>query len=524
MIKSSIFTLEDFSGGLNTKTGTMQIGVNESPNCLNCHSNLFKSLQWRNGSQFLSPLALTDMTGRGMSVYPYWSGGILYERLMGFWNDKMYGMNNLDGSWFNIPFATAQADDMFDSTVYSTATQNFFITSNYLLTRLQVYNGTTVSNLNDSVLTGARFVIAWKGHLWATYTKENGTVFPYRLRRTDVRTYGKDATDWTAGVAGYDDIVTDDGDYTTGFAVLRGFLYVFKRKSIFRVSYLGGSPLVEIRQISSIGTEANKSIANITLLNGDEILTFLGTDNRIYIFNGYNAPQPISELISENNGVSAYSLPKLNKDRHRFAVGTDYDRRHWYVLFTTFGDGYGSNNGGYIIDYYTTPFSIFPFDGWDGSGATIATDSNGARNLYFQGYDGRARQADIGNSDCGVAINSFYETSKLRIDKAPVLKKTQQAQALFKAIGDYDVTFGYRTNFYAGYANTDINLAGSGFILGSSILGTNTLGGTESKICVVDIPKLFNFLQFCIKSNTTDPRINLYTIDLMATSEGIAKV
>lgn len=524
MIKSSIFTLEDFSGGLNTKTGTMQIGINESPNCLNCHSNLFKSLQWRNGSRFLNAAALTDTTGNGTYTYPYWSGSTLLERLIGFWNDKMYGMDNLNGSWFNIPFASAQANDEFDATVYSTSTQNFFLISNYQLTPLQSYNGTTVSNLDSSVLSGARHIISWKGHLWCTYTKESGVEYPYRLRRTDIRTYGSAAADWTGGVAGYDDVVTDDGDYTTGFAILRGFLYLFKRYSIFRVSYLGGSPLVEIRQISSIGTEAHKSISNITLLNGDEILTFLGTDNRIYIFNGYNAPQPISELISEDNNISNFSLPKVNKDRHRYAVGVDYDRRHWYLLFTTFGNSATTNNGGYIIDYYTTPFSIYPFDGWNASGAVVATDSTGSRNVYFQSYDGRMRQADYGNDDCGSSINSYYETSKMKVDKVPALKKTQQAQPLFKTTGDYYVTFGYRTNFNAGYVDTDISLLSTGFILGTSILGTDTLGGIDSKIAVVDIPRLFNFLQFRLRKNSTDPRINMYTIDLMATSEGIAKV
>lgn len=523
MIKSSILSLEDFSGGLNTKTGTMQIGVNESPNCLNCHSNLFKSLQWRNGSDYLNAVPIIDSDGNGTYVYPYWSANVLRERLIGFWNDKMYGMDNLDGSWFNIPFATAQASDEFDGTIYSTATQNFFITSNYQLTPLQVYNGTVVSNLNQSVLTAARHIISWKSHLWCTYTKESGVEYPYRLRRTDISTYGSAAADWTGGVAGYDDVVTGDGDYTTGFAILRGFLYLFKRYSIFRVSYLGGSPLVEIRQISSIGTEAHKSITNITLLNGDEILTFLGTDNRLYIFNGYNAPQPISELISEDNGISDYSMPKVNKDRHRFAVGVDYSSRHWYVFFTTFGNASTINNGGYIVDYYTTPFSIYPFDGWKGSGAVIATDSSGDRNLYFQGYDGRMRQADTGDDDCGDAINSFYETSKMKVDKVPALKKAQQAQPLFKTTGDYDISFGYRTNFNIGYVDNTINMNGSGFILGSSLLG-DELGSVGSKIGVVDIPRLFNFIQFRIKSNTTNPRMNMYTIDLMATSEGLAKV
>jgi hypothetical protein len=523
MIKSSIVTLEDFSGGLNTKAGNMQLQINESPNCLNCHSNLFKSLQWRQGSRYLNPTPLTDLNGNGMVLYPFWSSGTLKERLVSFWANKMYCMDDLNASFYNVPFATAQGNDEFDATIYSTATQNYLIIGNYLLTALQVYNGSTVSNLDQSVLTGSRNVISWKRHLWCAYNLEAGSTYPYRLRRTDIGTYGTAAADWTGGVAGYDDIVTNDGDYCTGFAILRGFLYLFKRYSIFRISYLGGSPLVEIRQISSIGTEAPKSITNITLLNGDEILTFLGTDNRIYIFNGYNAPQPISELISENNGYSAYSLPKVNKALHRKAVGLDYAKRHWYLLFLTFGDSALENNGGYIIDYYTTPFSIFPFDGWQASGACIVKDSLGSQNGYIQGYDGRARQIDYGDTDCGTAIDSYYETSKMKLDKLPALKKVQQAQIYIKRTGDYNIKFGYRTDFNVGYIEKDISLGPSGFILGTSLLGTGVLGGFDSKVDVMDIPRLLNFLQFRIHDMSTNPRINLYTIDLMATTEGIGK-
>lgn len=523
MIKSSVFTVEDFSGGLNTKTATMQIGVNESPNCLNCHSNLFKSLQWRQGSQFLNPTALTDLNGNGATLYPYWVSGVHKEQLVAFFDDKFYRMDDLNGSFTNVAFASTQANDSFSSTIYSVTTKNYLITANYQLSPLQVYDGNSIANLNTTVLTGARSVIAWKRHLWCAFTKESGIEYPYRVRRTDIGTYGANATDWTDGVSGYDDVVTNDGDYNIGYATLRGFLYLFKRYSIFRISYLGGQPLVEIRQVSSIGTESPQSIANVTLLNGDEILIFYGSDNRIYIFNGSNAPQPISELISEDNGFSLFSLPKLNKDRARRFVGVDYPRKHWYVLFTTFGNGATTNNGGYIIDYYTTPFSIFPFDGWHGSGAAIATDSNGARNLYFQGYDGRMRQANYGNDDCGSSINSYYETSRFRVDKVPVIKKAQQAQPLFKTTGNYYVDFGYRINFKAGYKITPISLASSGFILGSSILGTDTLGGVESTIGVIDIPRLFNFIQFSLSKNSTDPRINIYSIDMLATSEGLAK-
>lgn len=525
MIKSAVFTLEDFSGGLNTRAGTMQLEPNQSPNCLNVHSNLFKSLQVRRGSVAITPTAVSELTGRGLYVYPFWSSNVLNEYIMAFFGDKLYKITDLAGTITNVAHATAQTDSQFSATVYSTATQNFFIYTNQGLNRLQSYNGITdaVSNLNDSVLTASKYVVAWKRHLWCLYTKESGVEHQFRLRRTDIGTYGSNATDWTDGVSGYDDIVTEDGDFGTAFGILRGFLYVFKRNSIFRVSYLGGSPLVEIRQISSIGTEAFQSISNITLLNGDEILSFLGTDNRIYIFNGYNAPQPISELISEDNGISQFSLPKVNKDVSHRAVGANFDRRHWYVVFLPFGTSM-ENNGGYIIDYYTQPFSIFPFDGWKGSGATIFTDADGERNLYFQGYDGKTKQAYIGDSDEGAAINSYYETSRIKVDKSAIMKKTQQAQLLYRAIGNYDYSFGYRHNYNTSYKNTNINQQGSGFVLGTSVLGTGLLGGSDSRIDVVDIPRLFNFIQFLLMDNSTNPKMNLYQIELLADAEGLGKV
>ncbi len=79
MIKTSVATLDDFSGGLNTKAGTMQLEINQTPNCLNMHSNLFKSLQPRKGSVAVTPTAVTELAVRGQYVYPFWSGNVLYE-------------------------------------------------------------------------------------------------------------------------------------------------------------------------------------------------------------------------------------------------------------------------------------------------------------------------------------------------------------------------------------------------------------------------------------------------------------
>lgn len=525
MIRTSVFAIDDFAGGLNTKTGSMQLPPNYSPNCVNVHSNLYKSLQARNGMSKLNTTAQAETKGNGLFVFPYWSAGTLIELLIAFFDDKMYKMDSLDGTYDSVTLGTAQSNDEFESTVFSTTTQNYFIFGNASLNTLQVYTGSgATTNLNTGTMDSAKHMIAWKKHMWFGFTKESSTNYPYRLRRTDLNTYGSSASDFTAGVAGFDDVITNDGDYITGFALLRGFLYVFKRYSIFRVSYLGGSPLVEIRQISSIGTNSPRSIKNITLINGDEILMFWGSDNRIYLFNGYNAPQPVSELVSEDNGYSSYSLPKVNMSCLDIINAENYERKHWYVVFFPTGTS-TTNNAGYIIDYYSIPFSIWPISGWNMHSCCIAKDSVGSRNLYASSYNGRTYKLDTGNNDDGNNINAIYELPKLKVDKVPMLKRAQQAQTLLKAIGNYNVELGYRTNFLTSYKTKNINQAGGNYLLGSTFtLGTATLGGTESLMDTYDVPEVFNFIQFRYKDDSTNPRFNLYQLDLMGQPEGIARV
>lgn len=516
MIKSNLFQMDDFSGGLNTATSTKGISINQSPNCLNVHSNLYKSLEARKGCTAVSSAATSELTGRGSFIYPYWYGNTLRYQLISFWQDKMYMMENLNGTYTSITLGSAQFNDTYEGTVYSTYGTNYFIFTNHALTTPQVYTGgTTTTSLNTATMESCKFVLAWKNHLFCAYTKESGTIFPYRLRRTNTGTYGSGATDWTASVAGYDDIVTSDGDYITALRGLRNYMYVFKRNSIFRVAYLGGSPLVEIKQMASVGSDAPQTIKNVTLLNGDEILIFLGTDNKLYLFDGYNNPQSISELIFDDNKISQYSIPKINKTVREYACAANYSRRHWYVI--GFAVGSSSNNAGYIIDYYSAPFSIFPIKGWNASCYINAEDSLGVRNLYFQEYDGKLYQADIGNSDAGTSIEAYWESSKIKTDKFPSLKKAQQVQTIVETKGNYTINFRYRTDDFIPWNSTTINQKGEGGdLLGSTfILGTSKLGTTEDTIDTIDIPQLFNFIQFKIDDTSSNPKMNLYRIDLL---------
>ena len=49
MITASILKGDDFSGGLVTKSSELNLQPNQSPDCLNVHSDIFKSLSKRLG-------------------------------------------------------------------------------------------------------------------------------------------------------------------------------------------------------------------------------------------------------------------------------------------------------------------------------------------------------------------------------------------------------------------------------------------------------------------------------------------
>ena len=522
MIKSKIFALEDFSGGLNTGNYAKGLEPKFSPNCANVHSNLCKNLVFRKGfSVFSNTLGQTN--SYGLFKYVYLSAGIPLDMLIKFSDSKMYKMDGIDGTWDEITLATAQTSNIYGTTIYSTASANYFIFGNYNLNVMQIYSGgTTTANINEGTLSSARFVIAWKGHLWCLYTKENGVIYPYRLRRTDVNTYGTAATDWTAGVSGYDDVITSDGDYGTALIGLRANIYVFKKNSIFRVIYLGGTPLVEIKQMSSIGCESPYTIKKITLMSGDEYLIFLGTDNRIYIFDGYNAPQSVSELLMDDNRICSYSLDKVNKSRRLYACGENYTKRHWYVLFVPH-TGASTNNLGYIVDYYSNPFSIWPVTGINAMTCVEAEDLTGNKNIYFDKNDRITYKFDDGNSDAGVAINAYYETPKMKTDKLPYIKKIQQIQSYWKPVGNYNTTLSYRVDDTTTYTNNTVTLAGDGDKLGSSfVLGTSKLASSANIPYIHDIPQVVNNIQFKITNNTIEPKTTLYEMDLIGEPEGIA--
>ena len=194
MILTSILAIDDFSGGLNTKAGTMQLENNQTPNCINCTSNLFKSLVARNGMEKLNTAVISGTwASNGLVDFPYWSGGVLIHQQIDFAGTAMYKMDNLDGTYDTVTAKTSLSNALYSATIYSNTTTNYMIFTNDGMITPEIYDGTSCNSISLTAISSAISVISWKRHTWWAYTKEGGTNYPYRLRRTDVGTIGATA-------------------------------------------------------------------------------------------------------------------------------------------------------------------------------------------------------------------------------------------------------------------------------------------------------------------------------------------
>ena len=109
-----------------------------------------------------------------------------------------------------------------------------------------------------SVVSGAplgKFLVIWEKYAFIFGVRGS----PSQGRYSAVSDY----TTW--GASNTLNFDTNDGDVITGVRILRGKLYVFKRYSIFRVTYLGSNPTFQVDQIYGRGCPSHYAIKEVDM-------------------------------------------------------------------------------------------------------------------------------------------------------------------------------------------------------------------------------------------------------------------
>ena len=365
---------------------------------------------------------------------------------------------------------------------------------------LYTYTGTGNASAVSAAPIG-KFLVIWKNYTF---------IFGIRGSTNNGQWSAlSDYTSWPAANTFSNAFNTNDGDSITGVRLLKGKLYVFKRYSIHRISYLGSNPTFQVDPILGIGTPSHYSIKEVDM--GGElgtVLIFLTTDKKLAIFDGYNV-QVLSDVLAEESNdlfaaaddqpLSFADMNLVYADLFHAVVKSD---THEYILYCVLGSDTAINYA-FVLDYKTG--GIYPYDGQIFASSVFAMSTNKAKLLYTAGYSGYLWQMESGNSDDGSAINAYFVSGKIKPVVASLTTKMLQLAIHLKEItsaSTLNLAFQFRIDWNVSW-NTAENI--------------NYDHNDElafGKTGLFDIGTVENMLQIKIKNNSTNPAPTIYGCDL----------
>lgn len=228
-----------------------------------------------------------------------------------------------------------------------------------------------------------------------------------RIQRSALTLYN----DWSGTDSGYNDIYTPGDRGLTGSCVLNDRMYVFKAYSIHAFTYTGSTPLVDIKQIrNGIGTKSPRSIQNVVIPGEGEVVIFLGTDKRLYKFDGFDTAL-LSDAIEISNGLSDFYFQNINSSALDKVHAVLHDNNSWYEIFIPLGTDAVCN---YSIIYNYRTKSFWPNSNRSFKSSLLSNNGAGQRVAYVgAASNGFVYQTESTSSDDGTSINSYWVTPKM---------------------------------------------------------------------------------------------------------------
>ena len=371
---------------------------------------------------------------------------------------------------------------------------------------LYTYTGTG----NASAVSGSpplgKFMTIWRNFVFIAGIRG----YPNTVRYSDVSTYAT----WTAAnTLNFD---TNDGDVITGIRILKGKLFVFKRYSVHRVSYLGSNPTFQVDPILGIGSPSHYCVKEVDM--GGElgtVLVFLTTDKKLAIFDGYNVQVLSDALTEETNELFAaaddqpISFSDMNLkyvDLFHAAVKSD---TYEYILYCVLGSD-TSVNYAFVLDYRTG--GIYPYDGQIFASSCFAISTNKSKLLYCAGYTGYMWQMESGNSDDDSAINAYWVSGKIKPALVSLANRMLQVALNLKEItsaSTLNLSLQYRLDWNVSWTTAENHNYDHNDEL------------AFGKTSLSDIGTIDNMFQIKLKDNSTNPAPTIYGIDLYGVQLGV---
>lgn len=472
-LRTKIFKVDPWIGGINTSVDPAEIGPNEVIRADNVTYDTRGSKQKRDGINFNWDLQ-TDDTQAMLSLREFWFGTAAGK------TQRLVALSSLKEVYSFNPDGTRSAD-LFGGTAWASAittgTQATFTNLQIICadgTGNVVKKWTGTGNIADLGGTPPKAAIC-NTHLSRLWLNDETNVDRLHFSPT------QDAETWNGtGDSGAIDIGIGDGDPDgiTAFAPYKGDLIVFKRTKIYRI--IGPFPeTFQVIKISdSIGCVGPNALADV---DGED-LVFV-SDRGVHSLVTTDTFGDVAKGFLSRDIQGSFNK-SFNKSRLKFLQARYLPTTNSVGLALTDGELSPSENL-MIWWFHIELKQWYRWRDLSCQSMAIANDADRVR-LYLGTNTKRVAKAfngtlsDIDSSGSNAGIDYTAKTGLIDVEgNAFILKGFKTFGILYKANGTHTITVKVKVDNLPEqtltFVNTDdSDLLGSTFILGTSILGFNS--------------------------------------------------
>lgn len=405
-------------GGLNTTTAPTEIADNESPDMQNVVFDLGGSIVKRFGyisvpSNNIKVASGTSSSITGLTIFRKSDGSRYLVAMTNndgkatpYYKSYTVGGGLVTGSWTNIDspllpssysdnyqasFATAQ-DTLVITVPSTTGKQPFKWTGSGNVVALTSDTDVPNSSLccyhfNTLFLSGD---ITYRSRVWFS-------------AQDDIEDYT--STDWF-------DVETSDGSIVRGMVSALDSLYIFKDRSIWRLSGTNKDDFTLQKMVDGIGTMSGKSIAVV-----NNIIMFASSNGDLCAYDGGYTVQFISQKLKT-------TISGLNYSRSNNILGLAFSSYRnsdsdYYVANSLAGSGI--NNQVLLFDNLYKAWT--KFSGMEANAWCVGDSDSGKPVMFFGDTNGYVFQYPTStyhddNTVTGSTIEAYYTTKWFRYEES----------------------------------------------------------------------------------------------------------
>ena len=478
----------DNAGGLNNSFSAFKVADNEAADLQNVVFTTSGSFKTRDGyAKINSTTYGASASATGLFFYKITSGSKWLVMVSD--DDKIRKMeyvagSGLDGTWDDITGALSFNSGQNNIASFSVGEDILIIEDGINTTAPYKWTGTG----NASALSGSppncTMVAYHKRQAFCAGNDSN----PSTLYFSDVG----NIENWTTALSGNVSVENNDGSVIRAIMPGLDALYIWKDKSIWRLSGDDKDNYELERMVSGVGT---LSSASVGIIGNDFVFTDGQGDT--YIYDGGIKVRLVSTKIDA-------TMDESNFSRFAYVKSLIYNKDYYASISSS-----GNSTNDIVIMFDTFNLAWTKFDGMNINSMAVCEDSAGEEALCFGDYTGFSYLYPSGTSDAGTAIDMFYITKQYRFPDI-TLNKTLRVQNVFvKQAGSYSLNVELRKDFISSGTTQTVSLASTSSSYGSAVYGVDRYGGQNIITGRLEWDTEGQFFQIKYSNSTVDQPIEV---------------